>query len=278
MNKKRFSKERMAKFFDREGFYIVLFLCVCIVAITAVWVSRNSRNSEKQSTPNSSIVQTPGGTEAEESELPTNNSEFESSDSTDVGGSEVEKVDTVGTVDKSNTSDKGSAGDDKAVETVASGKKVKFASPIADDLTEECFIRPYSPDDLIEYKNVGEYRTHMGVDIKAYEGTEVNAAYGGKVIEVSDYNDKPSGLGWTVKIDHGNGLITVYSNLDENIDVKVGQTVKKGDTIGVVGSSSIYEKDMTAEDDVESHLHFEVLKKGNPDVNLDPMDYLTVEE
>jgi cytoskeletal protein RodZ len=48
--KSRFSKERVAKFFDKEGFYIVLFVCVCIVAITAVWVSRTGlKNKENQS-------------------------------------------------------------------------------------------------------------------------------------------------------------------------------------------------------------------------------------
>ena len=39
---KRFSKEKLAKFFDKEGFYVVVFLCVAIIATTAVYVTRNN--------------------------------------------------------------------------------------------------------------------------------------------------------------------------------------------------------------------------------------------
>ena len=41
-SKSRLSRENIAKFFDKEGFYVVVFLCIAIIATTAVYVTRNN--------------------------------------------------------------------------------------------------------------------------------------------------------------------------------------------------------------------------------------------
>ena len=111
---------------------------------------------------------------------------------------------------------------------------------------------------------LGEWRVHLGIDIEAEEGSDVFASSSGKVIEV--YSDNM--LGNTVKIQHSDELVTVYSNLGDDISVAVGDTVSSGEKIGTVGDSSLSE---LAD---ESHIHFELLANG---VSVNPLDYISEE-
>ena len=72
-------------------------------------------------------------------------------------------------------------------------------------------------------------------------------------------------LGCSVRIDHGDGLFTVYSNLDEKPTVAPGDSVKKGDVIGHVGNTAL--GDLCQ----DPHLHFEVILDGK---YQDPAEYL----
>lgn len=79
----------------------------------------------------------------------------------------------------------------------------------------------------------GEARSpHSGVDLKAEAGRPVGAMNHGRVALVADHFF--SGL--SVVVDHGGGIQSMYFHL-EKILVKDGQTVKKGDVIGRVGST-----------------------------------------
>lgn len=95
---------------------------------------------------------------------------------------------------------------------------------------------------------------HKGVDIKAAKGAPVKASARGVVIEATTRLPKLPRYGTTVVIDHGHGLISRYAHLD-SYAVKVGQTVAKGDLIGAVGETGLV---------TGPHLHFEVLKNGEP--------------
>lgn len=261
----KISKEKLAKFFDREGFYIILFLCVCIVAVTAVWVSRSGINTKgiggKKDT--SSAVLTPTGKDV-------------SNEKDDNKGVPANGGSTIST-------QKGNTDKDTSKETTAVPVKTtpeaafKLSNPVAGDLLESDVIREYSPSDLVCFDYTGEWRTHAGIDLRMQEGTEVVAAGNGKVVDVRDDNETAGGgLGWTVVIDYGNGYRSVYSNLDEKIAVKKNSTVKSGQVIGTVGNSSMYEKSSSKNEPSESHLHYEVLKKGVKSYEtVDPKDYLT---
>ena len=111
-----------------------------------------------------------------------------------------------------------------------------------------------------------EWRVHAGIDISCDEGSDVYCAYDGTVANV--YTDPL--YGFTVVVDHGNEVKSVYSNLDPNSDVtlKTGDTVKLGDKIGNVGDSSLVE---LAE---EPHLHFRVELNGTA---VNPLDYISDE-
>ncbi len=87
-------------------------------------------------------------------------------------------------------------------------------------------------------------RVHKGLDIKVYTGDTIVSAWDGKV-RVCRYDAK--GYGYFVIVRHPNGLETVYGHLSKQL-VKVNQTVKAGEPIGLGGNTGA---------SYGSHLHFE---------------------
>lgn len=112
---------------------------------------------------------------------------------------------------------------------------------------------------------LNRFSAHKAMDFFAEEGTNVLAVYDGVVESVT--NDLLKG--YTVVIDHGNGLKTLYNSLQDGDAVVKGQTVKKGDIIGEVSSTNRQEYKEG------SHLHFEVTENGN---TIDPAVYLLIED
>ena len=99
---------------------------------------------------------------------------------------------------------------------------------------------------------------HRAIDIANKIGTPVLAADAGKVI-VAGWPDNV-GYGNRVIIDHGNGFVTLYGHMSQ-VHVVVGQTVTRGNVIGLLGSTGR---------STGPHLHFEIRLNGD-DVN--PMNY-----
>lgn len=99
---------------------------------------------------------------------------------------------------------------------------------------------------------------HKGIDISGNTGDEIIAALAGTVV-VSQYS--VSSGNW-IQIDHGNGLRTSYLHCSKLL-VSVGDKVKQGEVIGLVGSTGI---------STGSHLHFSVIIDG---VNVNPVNYVS---
>ena len=96
----------------------------------------------------------------------------------------------------------------------------------------------------------GQYAMHSGVDFAAPVGTPIFAAAGGVVVSAELH----PAYGNTIELDHGNDLRTLYAHASR-IDVKPGDLVKRGQRIGLVGTTGR---------STGPHLHFEVHVKGSP--------------
>ena len=103
---------------------------------------------------------------------------------------------------------------------------------------------------------------HRALDIAngpvTVRGKPAIAADGGKVIYAGWYG----GYGNMVKIQHSNGLITLYAHL-QSIRVVKGQDVTQGQTVGLIGSTG---------NSTGPHLHFEVWRNG---VRVNPLNYVS---
>jgi murein DD-endopeptidase MepM/ murein hydrolase activator NlpD len=104
-------------------------------------------------------------------------------------------------------------------------------------------------------------KMHNGIDFSAPVGTPVYAT-GHGVVKVASRSER--GLGNQILIDHGYGYETLFACMDE-LDVRVGQEVKRGDKIGTVGNSGL---------SVAPHLHYEVHLDGEP---MNPINYFFLE-
>ena len=100
---------------------------------------------------------------------------------------------------------------------------------------------------------------HNGIDFSAETGTPVIASANGTV-RSAEFAAAAKSYGNRVIIDHGSGFSTSYSQLEKFI-VEAGQSVKKGEIIGYVGSTGM---------STGPHLHYEIMKDGN---YVDPADY-----
>jgi murein DD-endopeptidase MepM/ murein hydrolase activator NlpD len=97
---------------------------------------------------------------------------------------------------------------------------------------------------------LGTPRWHFGQDFNAPYGTRVYATGAGRVITAGGSSN---GFGNHVIIDHGYGFQTIYGHLS-SINVSVGENVKRGDMIGLTGSSGTSSG---------PHLHYQVELNGN---------------
>ncbi|MBI2462657.1 MAG: peptidoglycan DD-metalloendopeptidase family protein [Candidatus Spechtbacteria bacterium] len=115
---------------------------------------------------------------------------------------------------------------------------------------------------------------HNGIDIAGPIGTPLRAAREGVVIGVAS---APYAYGKWITIEHDNGLVTLYGHMSVQT-AKVGQTVKRGDIIGYMGSTGY---------STGSHVHFTVYAPNTYTTkasklagtlpigaSLNPMDYL----
>jgi len=111
---------------------------------------------------------------------------------------------------------------------------------------------------LDPFSGEGEREFHTGVDISAPTGTAVRVTADG-IVTLAQFTS--GGYGRMVVVDHGGGVETYYAHLSR-IFVQVGQGVRRGATVGAVGSTGR----VTA-----PHLHYEVRIGGNP---VNPYNYM----
>jgi murein DD-endopeptidase MepM/ murein hydrolase activator NlpD len=103
----------------------------------------------------------------------------------------------------------------------------------------------------------GQETFHKGVDFAGAKGSTVMAVAAGIVT----WAGERSGFGKLVEINHGDGYVTRYAHNEKTL-VSVGETVKRGDPVGLMGSTG---------HSTGPHVHFEVLRNGR---QVDPLSFI----
>ncbi len=135
------------------------------------------------------------------------------------------------------------------------------------------WIAPCGGELLLEFSDkmplysetLDDWRLHTAIDISAPLGSEVRAIADGTVMDM--YEDFRHG--YTITIDHGDGLVGVYSNLATFSMTEKGAEVKRGQQISTVGDTTLFETI------AETHLHFELKSDGT---YVNPLNYFELEE
>ena len=137
-------------------------------------------------------------------------------------------------------------------------RALKTMSPV-----EGSAIFGYSMEALSYNQTTRDWRVHNGIDLAAEDGSPVMAAADGEVYTV--YEDDT--MGHTVVIRHNDGYTSCYSSLSDQLEVKPGDKVVMGDTIGYAADSAIVESTLG------SHVHFSVTHYDEP---MDPEEFFAL--
>ncbi len=149
--------------------------------------------------------------------------------------------------------------DDEDDDPIDTSTKYEFIVPVKDVNLVQSHVFGHD-------KTLDRYCLHEGMDFSATAGTQVLAAVDGTVTEVS-VSDKLYGA--VIRIEHADGVSTVYKFIDPVSTLKKGDTVNRGDVIGTVATAT------GTENAIGDHLHFEVFKNDkivDPDLYLDIID------
>ena len=215
-------KDRLTKFLNGKGFYIALGICLVAIGLSA-WSGY------------SAILQKDTANNSSKSDLTSSNAGIESVPSAPEVTVDTPKEDVPDDREISSTTQTEQA--QKAETPTAK----YFLFPINGEI-----IKDFSDTELQFSLTYNDMRLHTAIDIAADLKTAVKSAGDGTVI----WAGKDDALGYTVKIDHGNGITAVYAGLAEALQVKEGDTVTAGATIGALGI-------VTSECVDAPHLHLE---------------------
>lgn len=241
-------KNKVKDFFRREGFYVVLFVCLCLVATVAAFTVRKNSISKEQNKVNNELSlneaednissKTDSNFNKQNAERVENNDELANNNEENLSEPEVANVDD----EVANNENQGTevaenqttevTEEETADVSAGTDTEVVLSLPIDGNIAISRefgkMIRTYLDE------NRSEDTSRRGIDINASVGTLVKAAAEGKVEEVSSNTTD----GTYVVIAHANGLKTKYTNLSEEVKVAVEDVVNAGTEIGTVGNTS----------------------------------------
>ena len=233
---------KLGDFVLGKGFYIVLFLCVATIGVAGYYltqsVSADPQGGAEPVTGNPTVV------------LP---------DQDGVQDTSVKRPVTVKPQESTKSDDQQSETQQPVQPQAAAPKTTTpavYTWPVKGEV-----LRGMSVDALAYDPTMGDWRTHAGLDIAAEEGFSVLCVSDGVVSEIIE-DDL---MGVTVVVEHPDGLVSIYSNLAQELAVSVGQEVDTGTVLGTVGATAIAESAMA------THLHLEMTKDGEA---VDPTAYL----
>lgn len=210
------------KLLEKDGFYLALFVCICLVAIGGVWFTKN--NVDELTSNDLFVNKTNENSNKEEDEVHLIEKETEKDDSIPTSTESKENL-------------------EKAKEKQEN--EISKLSFLGNEV-----IREYSDKEPSYSKTLDLWEVHKGLDISADEGYEVKSLLDGKVVNV--FKDDKHGI--SVKVESSNNVVVVYSNLDEKTNVEKGQEIVEGQVLGTVGNTT------SVESEDGTHVHVEAFK------------------
>ena len=260
MRKSDSFSRRAGDFLAGRGFYIVLILCVAVIAASAWAMLRNSSDDfGAQDLPvmaeTPSMAQQPpalptfgGDQNRPPAERPSPNVP-EDNEETFFGNNREEEVEAP-------AEETPPAEAETPAPPPQAPVSLQFVWPVLGEVENYHVV-----DRLTFNRTMGDFRTHPGIDIRANLGETVLAMADG-VVERVFMDDL---LGKIVLISHANGMQSLYANLMDTPLVEEGQHVTMGMPIGAVGQTALIKSGIV------HHLHFEILVDG---VQQDPLEIL----
>lgn len=234
------------------GFYIALALCITAIG-GAAWTTyssvldyqtpkeESSAQAESSKPDNAQANKNVSGLEYSKPE-----SKVEASEKNTVTSSIESSTESSEEVSEESSKSEAPESSQEVSET-SKKPETKFVKPLDGKI-----IKKFSPENPIFSKTMGDWRVHEGIDIAADDGEKVRAYSDGIVRSV--YNDEL--WGYSVKIEHTDGITMTYSGLSPTVLVKEGDSISCGDYIGAVFT-------IPSEIMDEVHLHLTAEKNGN---------------
>ncbi len=235
-------KLNVKSFLKGKAFYVILFVCLCVIGTTAVITARISITNNKQATnvkdsKDTSIAQNEGS-----SVIEYDNAEL-------VQNEEKEEVIIEETIDEG----------DGEVQTSVNPSEI-FISPITNGVVTRSYnISPRVNDEKTSAT------VYKGIDIESSIGSDVKSIAEGTVVDAGKGNSKE---GYYVTIKHEDGFVSTYGNLEENLAVDIGDTVNQGTVLGQIGSTIQNNPDDRVS---EEYLLFHMEKSQEP---INPTEYI----
>ena len=197
---KKLNRQSVKTFFQKQGLYVLIFLCIAAAGITAIVAWPRAEVAEPEvSESGQDVVYVPSS---------------EVSPTVSPSATATPAPTPVITPEPS-----------QPVTANSGSGRVTLKKPV-----EGAIINGFSGDELVFFASMNMWATHNGIDIQTDEGAEVCAAMAGTVTQV--YTSESEG--GVVIISHSSTAQTVYKGLGE-IGVEAGEKVNSGQAIGTVG-------------------------------------------
>ena len=230
---KKFKDTKAAAFFKKNVYYVVIVACILAIGVMITVSALADRRKANETVGNN-----------------VDNVSTEQNDNVDTSPSQGEVV---------NPTDQDKEGEKTEDKT----EDKPTVQPLLFDLpAAECEMYfEYAMDQLVFHQTLGCWAVHKGCDFTVGGNGQVLAIADGKVTKVTSNILE----GVVIEVEHRDGYVSTYKSLADNPAVKVGDTVNRGDVLGVVSDSAYNEMSDGA------HLHLELKQNG---AYIDPMSVL----
>ena len=122
--------------------------------------------------------------------------------------------------------------------------QISYSSPLKDAVV----YKDYNANELQYNDTLKQWEIHKAIDLVSDSSTEVLAIANGTVTNIyTNYLE-----GTVIEISHSNGLVSIYKSLNQDVKVKLGDSVKQGAVIGNIANT------MSRELNSGNHLHLEI--------------------